>query len=403
MSRRLGGKWESRLSSEDFDLRYYIKDVATKFDGADELRKHKKEIQSLADDTAQKLKQNVYANYSLFIDTSKDISSLESEMYQLSHLMHEHEVLTQNLQVLSDADGSAVQSSDSSEKPDKQSIASLLETVEGCSSVTEVPGRYLVHVSHLVELDQESCEAIQLVRAFLINDSLMIASLKKRRGPVRYMFQALYELDNMALVDIKDSELVQNAFKILMFPDSHLYQAENHSSKLQWIQLLDSTKQKHKAVRDAVKKEADTIASGKVGESLVRDQRQAELLAVDWLKEVPESLDVYVAQREFEQAVCLIEKTKAYLKDFSDSHALRDVRARLNLRIMQLSEVVMKELESSPSGSLRGGLRAARKAVDLLLRLGRAAKACQLFLNNHSQVRADYSGTSLPLGQENVS
>ena len=44
----------------------------------------------------------------------------------------------------------------------------------------------------------------------------------------------------------------------------------------------------------------------------------------------------------------------------------------------------MKELEASPSGSLRGGPKAARKAISLLLKLGRASQACELFLNSHS-------------------
>ena len=79
----------------------------------------------------------------------------------------------------------------------------------------------------------------------------------------------------------------------------------------------------------------------------------------------------------------LIDDAKCLLKDFSDSHALRDVRARINHRITQLSTVLMKELESSPSGSLRGGPRAARRAVELLIKLGHATKACQLFLLNH--------------------
>ena len=66
----------------------------------------------------------------------------------------------------------------------------------------------------------------------------------------------------------------------------------------------------------------------------------------------------------------------------------------------------MKELRGSPVGSLRGGPRAARKAVGLLLRLGRAAQvssrtflspfndpfkihetqACNLFLKNRNKV-----------------
>ena len=383
---------EGKLASEDFEVQRYIRDVAFRYDSSAELKQHKRRIQGLADQTAQKLKQNVYKNYELFIDTSKEISSLEAEMYQLSHLLHEHEVLTHSIQSVSLTEEGSAGPSMTAEKREKLSIASLLESVEGCSIVTEVPGRYLVHCSHLVELDQESYEANQLVKAFLLNDSLMIGSLiKKRRGPVRYRYQALYELDNMAIVDVKDSDLVTNAFKVLMFPDSHLYQAENITSKQQWIEMLETTKRKHKVSRDVVKKGAGSRPERQhergVRQSLTdAEHRQAELLTADWLKDVPENLDVYIAQREFEQAVSLIEKTKTYLKDFSDSHALRDVRARLNHRINQLSKVLMKELEASPSGSLRGGPRAARRAVGLLLRLGRSAKACELFLKNHRQI-----------------
>lgn len=105
--------------------------------------------------------------------------------------------------------------------------------------------------------------------------------------------------------------------------------------------------------------------------------------AVDWLKDAPEILDVCIAQRDFDKAMKLIDDAKCFLKDFSDSHALRDIRARINHRITQLSTVLMKELESSPSGSLRGGPRAARRAVGLLIKLGHATKACELFLLNH--------------------
>jgi hypothetical protein len=108
--------------------------------------------------------------------------------------------------------------------------------------------------------------------------------------------------------------------------------------------------------------------------------------AVDWLKDAPEILDVCIAQRDFDKAMELIDDAKGFLKNFSDSHALRDVRARINHRITQLSTVLMKELESSPSGSLRGGPRAARRAVGLLIKLGHATKACQLFLLNHQSI-----------------
>ncbi len=392
---------ESQLASEKFDITSYVKEVACSYDSIPELKQHRRRITTVADQTAQKLKHNVYKNYELFIDTSKEISSLESEMYQLSHYLHEHESLTQSLMTLSLLDDkTGVQTTGEGAKHEKLSISTLLEKVEGGSIVTEVPGRYLIRSGDLKELDQETFEPVNLVRAFLLNDSLMIGvKLHQRRGAVQYKFQSLYELDNMAIVDVKDSDTIRFAFKILMFPDSHMYQAEHEESKQGWLQLLESTKQKHKkyvdgrmeAVRQANRQQFDLSMSSITRQSLKSpdsEGSQEDLISksADWLKDVPGSLDVFIAQREFEKAVSLIERTKGLLKDSSDSFANRDVRVKLNHRITKLVGILIKELETSPSGSLRGGPRAARRAVSLLLRLGRSDKACSLFLENYRQI-----------------
>ena len=41
----------------------------------------------MSESTHTQLKKNVYQNYRQFIDTAKEISFLESEMYQLSHMI----------------------------------------------------------------------------------------------------------------------------------------------------------------------------------------------------------------------------------------------------------------------------------------------------------------------------
>lgn len=404
---RRGLDVESRLGSDKFDLSSYIKDVVGKYDSSAEIKQHKQKVVEVAEKTSKELKQNVYKNYELFIYTSKEISSLEAEMYQISHLLHEHKKLTDRLQDLSLMEERGGQQlgaeGGGGEQAEKQSIATLLETVEGGSIVTEVSGRYLVHFGHLTELNQESCEELGTVTAFLLNDSLMVAShIKRRRGPVRYKFKALYELDSMAIVNVKDTDALHYAFKILMFPDSHLYQAQNFEDKQNWMLMIESAKEKNKAAVDAAKKEAMRrtqqqsldVSISSLSRSFARDseamqaeQKQTELEeAAEWLKDIPESLDVYIAQREFDEAVSLIEETKLCLKDISDTHAFRDVRARLGHRINKLSAILMKELEASPSGSLRGGPRAARRAVGLLIRLGFSAKACKLFLENYRQI-----------------
>ena len=123
---------------------------------------------------------------------------------------------------------------------------------------------------------------------------------------------------------------------------------------------------------------------GKGMRSFVR--QPTEVASPDWIKDTPENLDVYIAQRDFKKAVELIKSVKNHLKDTSDHITLRNVRVRVNHRTNLLAEVLMKDLQSSPTGSLRGGPRAARRAVGFLIELGRAAKACDLFLENHSYI-----------------
>lgn len=325
-----------------------------------------------------------------FIETSREVSALEAEMYRLSHYLHEEELLAQELQkmsILPKPEGAEVHGIESS---DRKSLASILETVEGCSSVTAVPGRYLVHSGPLTELDPESSEDVMDVFAFLLNDSLMITTQNKKiRGPILYKFQTLLELDNMAILSVPDTDFRKNAFRILLFPVSHTFRAASAAARNQWKSLIEATKQKHKIslMAPRPREKGDTPKTTPVFEhhrEAMNAEDPADASKADWVKHVPENLDVFIAQREFEKAVSLVEQTRSFLKDCSDSHAHRDVRAKLGNRVSQLCNLLMKELEASPGGSLRGGPRAARKAIDHLLRLGRAAQACELFLKNYT-------------------
>ena len=49
-------------------------------------------------------------------------------------------------------------------------------------------------------------------------------------------------------------------------------------------------------------------------------------------------------------------------------------RARIELRVRSLTEVLINELQVTPERSLRGGPRAARKAVTQLIRLRKSAQ-----------------------------
>lgn len=118
-----------------------MKELGAQCVGADELRQQRSKIQELANNTSAQLKRNVYQNYMQFIETAKEISHLESEMYQLSQLLSEQRSLLSTLgstratgvifEDLSESQLENINDSNGKEEEQKEKLAQLLENVEG--------------------------------------------------------------------------------------------------------------------------------------------------------------------------------------------------------------------------------------------------------------------------------
>ncbi|XP_028295302.1 exocyst complex component 8 [Gouania willdenowi] len=393
-----GNRLRKLLESPNFDPQNYVKQLSQQSDGDRDLQEHRQKIQNLADETAQNLKKNVYKNYRQFIETAKEISYLESEMYQLSHILTEQksimESITQALMSDKDETSKEMQAAFPKETEDlkQRTLTSLLEKVEGGKNIMDTPGRHLVYNGDLVEFDVDNMSPIQKVHAFLMNDCLLIATwLPNRRGTVKYMYNALYDLESFAVVNVKDNPPMKDMFKILMFPDSRIFQAENSKIKKEWLEILDETK-KNKVSKDRHKKEAEPPMSpvraeastnpfDEVDEGPAGAEESVDL-SLEWIQELPEDLDVCIAQRDFEGAVDLLDKLKDYLRDEPATPKVKELKAKVEERVRQLTEVLVFEL--SPDRSLRGGPKATRRAVSQLIRLGQSTKACDLFLKNRA-------------------
>ncbi|XP_077443869.1 exocyst complex component 8 isoform X2 [Stigmatopora argus] len=395
-----GSRLRRLLESPNFDSQNYVKQLSQQSDGDRDLQEHRQKIQNLADETAQNLKKNVYKNYRQFIETAKEISYLESEMYQLSHILTEQksimESITQAL-LSTDKDETSKEMQAAfpkeSEELKQRSLTSLLEKVEGGKTIMDTPGRHLVYNGDLVEFDVDNMSPVQKVHAFLMNDCLLIANwLANRRGAVKYKYNASYDLESFAVVNVKDNPPMKDMFKILMFPDSRIFQAENSKIKKEWLEILDETK-KNKANKERGKKEEEKPTSPVRAEVSTNpfdrddDDEQAEVdesvdLGLEWIQELPEDLDVCIAQRDFEGAVDLLDKLDEYLKEQPLTPKVKDLRGKVDERVKQLTDVLVFEL--SPDRSLRGGPRATRRAVSQLIRLGQSTKACELFLKNRA-------------------
>lgn len=50
---------------------------------------------------------------------------------------------------------------------------------------------------------------------------------------MRYQYQALYELEGLAVINIRDLGPVKYAFKLMMFPDTRVLQCANAGDKVQ--------------------------------------------------------------------------------------------------------------------------------------------------------------------------
>ncbi|CAD1478288.1 unnamed protein product, partial [Heterotrigona itama] len=385
-----------------------VKELSAQCVGADELRQQRAKIQELANNTSAQLKRNVYQNYTQFIETAKEISHLESEMYQLSQLLGEQRSLLSTLGstrttgvTFGDSSESQVEDvndSTAKEEEQKQKLVQLLENVEGAVSLAETSGRVCLHEGSLLELDPLEGTPLKRVHAYLFNDILMIASWLangNRRGPPRYKMQAAYNLESLAIVNVRDLGTVKLAFKLLAFSDTRVFQCATATSKKEWLDKCEQAK-RTKLIEDNPNEATDNDKRSK--EEKATPSRSMSLdsntLGVDdedteyhepppeWMLEVAEDLDSCIAQRHFEEAYGLSEKAKAYLKDAQPTPLLLEIQVKVNDRGRSLVDVLTKELESSAEAkSLQGGgLRSARRAVKLLIQLNRSAQACQLYL-----------------------
>lgn len=416
-----------QLESGGFEAQLYVKQLSQQSDGDRDLQEHRQRVQALAEETAQNLKRNVYQNYRQFIETAREISYLESEMYQLSHLLTEQKSNLESipLALLPAAAAGASAGEDAAgagprergaaqagflpgpagigregpgavEEGKQRTLTTLLEKVEGCRDLLETPGQYLVYNGDLVEYEADHMAQLQRVHGFLMNDCLLVATwLPQRRGMYRY--NALYPLDRLAVVNVKDNPPMKDMFKLLMFPESRIFQAENAKIKREWLEVLEETK---RALSDKRRREQEEAAAPRApppvaskGGNPFEDEDEEELatpeaeeekvdLSMEWIQELPEDLDVCIAQRDFEGAVDLLDKLNHYLEDKPSPPPVKELRAKVDERVRQLTEVLVFEL--SPDRSLRGGPKATRRAVSQLIRLGQCTKACELFLRNRA-------------------
>lgn len=77
---------------------------ASKSIGSTDLKNMKRRMLLISSEAKTELKQNVYRNHTKFIETAKEVSSLESEVYQLHSLLADEKQLLNTVKELLSVD-----------------------------------------------------------------------------------------------------------------------------------------------------------------------------------------------------------------------------------------------------------------------------------------------------------
>jgi len=411
------------LSRRDFDPIKYAHSISKESDGDKDLIENRQRVKMLGEQTAQILKKQVYKNYQLFIDTAKEISFLEGEMFQLNNILTDQKTLMDDMiktfQPKDQHTDEKLQENKfqnnnvNKELERKKIMKSLFTKVEGCEVVVNDPSRYLVHDGDVVELDVDSFESINKFHLFLFNDCLMLtapiqSAHQRGRGKqvasvdkFMYKFVANWQIDTLAMVNARDMQRVKNAFKILVLANARMFQCENAKEKREWIEVMDLTKRQHLSEESNELKvvqpnsptspvktknpfEFASPSKSKVDKLMeVNNEDESRIMMSQFNNEF-EDLDVFIAQRMFERAVDSLLKLKKLVASIPSEKPRKNCEEKLEARNSQLVDVLCNELKTTPDRSLRRGCSVLRRPVTLLIKQGQTFKACDLFLKNRS-------------------
>ncbi|ORY93831.1 Cullin repeat-like-containing domain protein [Syncephalastrum racemosum] len=348
------------------------------------------------------LQRNVYRNYTEFVTISKEVSNLDGDVLALKGYLNElrsiwdgfmeeanpSESITPidslNEGVLPRRKRSELMNTDLHSIYRAQ-IAALWENVEGSQKfVPFVHGRHIVRECvNFMDINPKTLQPRQIVHLFVLNDCLLVASRKKRSAASRYKLVADYcwSLQEISIVDVKDSPGLNNAIKVAMYPYTFLYRAERPEDKLAFVHA-------YKRAMDENDDRQQDAAGVDYRGGKDSDQRKEDAVVKSsdrkWLADMPDDLEVLISLRQFEKAVSLIEQARALLASYTkekETPVLRDGKAQ----VQKYTELLCTTISSDLSNTLLTKLQFQR-LVNWLLRLNKGDQAQEVFLSTRSKI-----------------
>ncbi|KAG6810644.1 hypothetical protein H0H92_011023 [Tricholoma furcatifolium] len=412
------------LEDEKFDPDAYLK-LKLANSTEDELRSLQSSLRDIKDDINTELQRNVFKNYAEFVVISKEITSLETEMMELKDLLSEYKSMPSVLHIPDPTNQSSNPNIMSTYK--RSSIADLRimyfnqmqelhAQIEGAAKFAPtVPGRHVVsEVEGVYSLNAATYKVIGRVRFVILDDLVLVARRRRRKatggdasgggggGGVnegKLVAERCWPLNEMLVLDTKDSARMTNVFKIRHGKETHVYRTEAIQDKKALLSQL-----RHVAEELAAKKRKEregeherrksmwqggggdrssfaavpewmaelAARGGDEGESEAKQKAEQD---ARWVGEWADDLTVAIALRRWENAVALVEEGKAKLSTFPPlAHKLPPLNTLLTKAL--LDSLSLPSIRKSTVVSL----------ISYLLRLQAGPAARSTFLQMRTKV-----------------
>ncbi|TCD68299.1 exocyst complex component exo84 [Steccherinum ochraceum] len=228
------------LDSDDFDSDAFLKAKMANSTEA-ELRTLQSSLQSLKDGVQLDLQRNVFKNYAEFVIVSKEVSTLENEMLEFKDSLAEWKGMPSLLHIDDSASVAERRRNVRSSIADLKvlyanQMQNLHTQIEGSAKfVPTTPGRHVItEVDTIYALNPATYRVDHSCRFVLLDDAILVARRRRRRNNTeseKLIAERCWPLNEMLVLDTKDTSSMTNVFKIRHNKETHVYRTEAAGDK----------------------------------------------------------------------------------------------------------------------------------------------------------------------------
>ncbi|KAJ3717299.1 hypothetical protein DFJ43DRAFT_1134471 [Lentinula guzmanii] len=397
------------LDDKTFDPDAYLKKKLANSTEA-ELKSLQSSLRSSKDDTASELQRSVFKNYAEFVMISKEISTLENEMLELKESLSEYKSMPSMLHI---PDPTSSSSSISTYR--RSSVADLRimyfnqmqqlhAQIEGSAKFAPTtPGRHVVgEADGVLSLNAATYKVMGRVKFVVLDDAVLVAKRRRRTagGGGKLVAERSWSLNEMVVLDSKDSSSMTNVFKVRHGKETHVFRTETLAEKKTLLGMLrqvgdeynakkrkerEGEHERRKSMFPGADQSSSSVPpdwmaefaklSGGSSATSGTDAKEKSERDIRWTGEWADELTVSIALRQWSRAVESVEEGRKKLS------TIPPLAAKLPVLTTQLITAILEDL--SHTSNRKSTVVAL---ISYLVRLNAGPGARSTFLTMRSQV-----------------